>query len=153
MSPPTEAQAAAWLEFFASVNPEDFLKAIKSHIATNKFIPCVADLNELLNPPKNDFGAQKIIQAIGKFGSYDEIGAKAYLGDLWPAVERYGWKNLCLLEVDQLPTITAQLKQVVEVINKRNTESASLQRLDNSRESLEVIGMASGLANLLDMNK
>lgn len=60
--------------------------------------------------------SSKIISCISRFGGYNANAAKAYLGeDAWEVVVGFGgWDTLCMTEIDDLPTIRAQLRDLAE---------------------------------------
>jgi hypothetical protein len=55
----------------------------------------------------------RILEAIGKFGSYREREAQLFLGDrAWDAVRVFGgWGQLCGIQSDEMPNIRAQLRE------------------------------------------
>lgn len=86
--------------------------------------------------------ASRIIQAIPKFGYARAIEAKTYLGDeLWSAVEKNGgWEYLCNTELDNLSTVKAQLRDLIESTTKIEQNRAFVTGL-NSSNNKQVEGM------------
>lgn len=131
MKPPTEQGAKIWLGFFAETNAEEFLKAVKSHVATSKFIPTVADINEKLNDNSLEAWDEawgKVLKAVRRFGTYNEKEARLALGETFQAVDCLGWKNICLAPSSNLGTLRAQFRDVFKSNKQRVSTKKSLAR-------------------------
>jgi len=115
--------------YFGGVEDVGFDKALEAlmQIARSKGfhkIPTVAEIREgagVIEPEKRDESdamAGRIIESISRFGGYQAVKAKEFLGDLaWTAIERVGgWNALCLTELDQLPTLRAQLRGMCQSV-------------------------------------
>ena len=97
-------------------------------VATNKWSPSIADIREGVaeiqkGGKEPDWGDawNQAMDAIRKFGSYDEPGALASLPTLTrETVRRLGYKSLCWSE-NQIAD-RANFRQVYEILAKRQTE-------------------------------
>lgn len=98
-------------------------------VATNKWSPSIADIRdgvaEIQNGgPAPDWGEawDQAMNAIRRFGSYDEDGALASLPPLTrETVRRLGYKSLCWSE-NQVAD-RANFRQVYEILSKRKVET------------------------------
>lgn len=98
-------------------------------VATNKWSPSIADIRdgvaEIQNGgPAPDWGEawDQAMNAIRRFGSYDEDGALASLPPLTrETVKRLGYKSLCWSE-NQVAD-RANFRQVYEILSKRKVET------------------------------
>lgn len=98
-------------------------------VATNKWSPSIADIRdgvaEIQNGgPAPDWGEawDQALNAIRRFGSYDEDGALASLPPLTrETVRRLGYKSLCWSE-NQVAD-RANFRQVYEILSKRKVET------------------------------
>lgn len=125
------------LEAYCSVfedRYQDGIKALKiafMRIRGNGQMPSAIDLLELLGEKmpsapstKDDANAiaGNIIDAISRFGSYNAIKAKEFLGDkAWRLIDMSGgWSVLCDIENDQIPAWRAQLRDLAESLEKKD---------------------------------
>lgn len=98
-------------------------------VATNKWSPSIADIRdgvaEIQNGgPAPDWGEawDQAMNAIRRFGSYDEDGALASLPPLTrETVRRLGYKSLCWS--DNQVADRANFRQVYEILSKRKVET------------------------------
>lgn len=104
-----------------------------SKIPTVKQILQKCGLSDLDPEEVANLGAGKIIEAVAKFGGYRAIEAQGYLGpELWSAVTMSGgWENLCMMDNDQLPTIRAQLRQLLKATKSHNQHQKALSSQKN----------------------
>lgn len=99
-----------------------------------KSFPDISDLLGRIDPksdPTEEAG--KIIEAVPAFGKYQATEARFFLGEkLWAAVQLYGgWENLCQVEIDQLGTVRAQLRDLCKSPAISNPERLS-KRLEGN---------------------
>lgn len=113
---------------------DDGVKALKlafMRIKPQHGMPSPYDLLSLVGevspaaPTSRDRGteaANQILGAVSKFGSYRAIHAKESLGvDIWRIVEAIGgWEILCSIEIDDLPTWRAQIRDAAEGLSKKD---------------------------------
>lgn len=68
--------------------------------------------------------ASEIIECISMFGSHQAKEVKAYLGDKYGIVERFGrWSSLSMISDKEVPATRAQLRELAKVyINKSKRE-------------------------------
>ena len=98
-------------------------------VATNKWSPSIADIRDSMaeiqnGGPAPDWGEawDQAMNAIRRFGSYDEDGALASLPPLTrETVRRLGYKSLCWSE-NQVAD-RANFRQVYEILSKRKVET------------------------------
>lgn len=98
-------------------------------VATNKWSPSIADIRDSMaeiqnGGPADDWGEawDQAMNAIRRFGSYDEDGALASLPPLTrETVRRLGYKSLCWSE-NQVAD-RANFRQVYEILSKRKVET------------------------------
>lgn len=100
--------------------------AIRLHAKTKNFFPSLSEIIEAvvkIESPSMDPTevAQKLIDSTYKFGEYRAQDAKENLGELWVIVEKWGgWKRLCTFSPEQIPTIRAQLRDLIDGINRKS---------------------------------
>lgn len=111
------------------------MKAIAKVSKANKFFPQLVEIIEATRGPEvptDELANQiagDIMDAIPKFGRYQEQEAKTSLGASFGVVERFGggWQYLCSIQNDEVPTIRAQLRELAKAfINRSKRECAEL---------------------------
>lgn len=126
---PNEQAMELWFRQLQDI-PFPVAEAILSKwVATNKWSPSIADIRdgvaEIQNGgPAPDWGEawDQAMNAIRRFGSYDEDGALASLPPLTrETVRRLGYKSLCWSE-NQVAD-RANFRQVYEILSKRKVET------------------------------
>lgn len=98
-------------------------------VATNKWSPSIADIRDSMaeiqnGGPADDWGEawDQAMNAIRRFGSYDEDGALASLPPLTrETVRRLGYKSLCWS--DNQVADRANFRQVYEILSQRKAET------------------------------
>ncbi len=159
----TRSELSDWsMEAYNSVfnnRWDDGIKALKlafMRIKPQHGMPSPYDLLSLLGevapaaPTSRDRGndtANRILGAISEFGGYRPVEAKESLGgDIWRVVEAMGgWGTLCMIEIDDLTTWRAQIRDAAEGFNK-NDYFGGLQ-LDQSKQIKELIeGQKTGMS-------
>ena len=130
MKEPSEEQAKIWLSFFANVSPDDFLMAIREHVAGNKHIPTISEINDILNGSNStwELGWRKVREAIRRFGSYNTAEAKRFLGKYWQVAEVIGWNTLCTCNSDEMVAHRANFRLAYENIKKRQDKQNNVSR-------------------------
>ena len=96
-----------WEEFLSDVTLDVAIPALKRYIATNKWVPTVADIREAIAeisyPPLPDASEAwfEVTQAIGRYGYNNHEEAYKSMSELTLiAVKRMGWRKLCMSEND-----------------------------------------------------
>ena len=96
-----------WEEFLSDVTFAVAIPALKRFIATNKWLPTVADIREAIAeisyPPLTDASEAwfEVTQAIGRYGYNNHEEAYKSMSDLTlMAVKRMGWRKLCMSDND-----------------------------------------------------
>lgn len=128
----TNEQAKIWYEFFKTTSEETFKKAIKRLIATNKFMPSIAEINQEialidnphlgLNPLKE---WEEVLRLIRKYGYYKTNEALAEMNLLTRnVVEQLGWSKLCMSE-----DIVWLKKEFIEIFKNKQQGIESLEML------------------------
>jgi hypothetical protein len=112
-----------YCEALKDLSDEDVEKAIAMLLrdATVKFFPLPSQLREYVTPTLSiDDAGQELISRLNdvfaRFGYVDPEGARAYLGELvWEAMGgQPGYLELCMGKTAQMPTIKAQIREVVK---------------------------------------
>ena len=100
-----EAKINLWTSMFADVEPEEMLLAVQKMIATKPYFPTVAEVRSALAEIRAeripDAGAAwgEVITAIREYGGYEPEKALQSMSPLTRlAVQRIGWKELCMSE-------------------------------------------------------
>lgn len=118
-----EARLKIYVESLMAYEPESVIQAIRSVMMTTRFFPAIVDIIEKIKSPNGTTDEQavmvanKIFEAITRFGSYQWAEAKEFLGeDVVGIVERFGggWTDLCRVEYDEIPTTKAQLRELAK---------------------------------------
>lgn len=131
---PTDWDMEAYLRAFEKVGYEKGIEAIQIALMScrgNSPMPSPMDLLALVGikipepVTSRDHGvdiANKIIDAVAKFGGYQAVAAKAHLGeDAWRVVEGMGgWNNLCMMEIDDVAAYRAQIRESADVALKKS---------------------------------
>lgn len=128
----TQKQIKVWYEFFKDTSSETFKIAIKRLIATNKFLPSIAEINQEIalidNPhlgldPLEEW--EKVLKLIRKHGFYKPNEAFKEMNLLTKnVVEQLGWGNLCMSE-----NIVWLKKEFVEIFKNKQQGIESLEML------------------------
>lgn len=79
---------------------------------------------ELTNAPVDHGAAWSLaMTAVRRFGSYQGAEARAWIAEqdeaTAVAVDRFGWLDLCLFNVDDLPTVRAQFREIYRGVTDR----------------------------------
>jgi hypothetical protein len=127
--PLTENQLLMYTQDVEKLSSDDLARAAQSwrNNPENTRCPRPAQLIDLLNPTVSEQGeavevANRIWEAIGKFGWPNPVKAKEFIGELgWIVVERYGgWKSICLESNDAEPGIMkAQMRETAKSVAER----------------------------------
>ena len=128
----TQKQIKVWYEFFKDTSSETFKQAIKRLIATNKFLPSIAEINEeiaLIDNPHLGLNALKeweeVLRLIRQYGYYKQNEALAEMNLLTRnAVEQLGWSKLCMSE-----DIVWLKKEFVEIFKNKQQGIENLEML------------------------
>lgn len=143
-------QEDCYSEFFEPLSEVQWVKIFKMCMASYKFFPTIAEINDHLKP-KDDVKdvayemAGVIIESIPKFGYCNAQEAKDYLGpEAWFAVEMFGgWSVLCETKSDDLNVIRAQLRDVCKAamaVRKRGVPNQSQSLMQFQRQSVKKLG-------------
>lgn len=119
--------AVLWERALADIPYDVAEKALLKVLSTSKFFPTIAEIREavteLTQPRVMDAieAWELIVQAIRKYGYYDEKGAMASLPpDVRSMAKRFGWRELCLSTNTE--TLRAQFRMAWETQSKRIRE-------------------------------
>lgn len=95
-----------------------------------------------------------ILDAVSKFGLYQPILAKNHLGPkLWRVVEMAGgWQLICGIQIDQLPTWKAQLRELAETIGKMDYFEEKQNQLDSAK-NFNVANLIEATSSALDIER
>lgn len=142
--------AVLWEKALADIPYDVAEKALLKVLSTSKFFPTVAEIREaaaeLTQPRVLDAmeAWELIVQAIRKYGYYDEAGAMASLpADVRAMAKRFGWRELCLNENPD--TLRAQFRMAWEAQSKRIREYKVLPNeirevIEGVAEKMKMIG-------------
>jgi hypothetical protein len=118
-----------WNMILEDLSPDEVNRGVKLFMSNpaNKFFPKPAEILALARPTANvdeeaNILANKIIGAISKIGPYRSADAKSLLGEVgWTIVQlRGGWEQLCIVDNEQLGTLSAQLREIAKaLLNKK----------------------------------
>ena len=108
--------------------------AISKLSRTNRFFPQLAEIIEAMRGPEIPTDelaiqiANDLIEAIPRFGRYQELEAKQFLKEKFAIAERFGgWQMLCSIENDEIGTVRAQLRELAKAyINRSKRECVEL---------------------------
>lgn len=140
----------------------DGIRALKiafMKIRSNHAMPSAFDLLEFIGeapppaPTQRDKASEMsgaILNTIGKFGGYRAREARIFLGEaIWRVVENMGgWETLCMMEIDDMPTWRAQIRDAAEGISKIDYFAAQL----SSSQSQEVIHLIENQTTGMKLN-
>jgi hypothetical protein len=142
----------AYVEIFRG-RYEDGIKALKvafMKTRSNSPMPSPADLLSFVGETTpqaitardeaNEM-AGMIIKAVTKFGWPNAKAAKEFLGDDgWRIVEMSGgWSTICDMDVDQLPSWRAQLRELSEAVTKKQHFGLPTLEAGNQTKQIESI--------------
>lgn len=123
--------------------------ALRAHIKTKSFFPALSEIIDAIAKikcPQIDatHSAQLLIDSTYRFGEYRPEDAEKNLGpQLWSIVQRWGgWIRLCKFSDDQIPTVRAQLRDLIEGINRSSKfqiATNSIQQIGNEKKNLLLI--------------
>lgn len=142
----TAERIQAYTEELADYPPEAVIKAIKTLKRTSRRYPPLCDFIELIEPKiaTRDEGvmvANKIIEAVKKFGWIRTQEAAEHLGDIaWSAVQGAGgWTTVCQCPIDDLGILRAQLRDSVVSLNGFKNRDTALQLLGTGYHGQELM--------------
>jgi hypothetical protein len=123
-------QLAMYAEDLSALTPEQLIKAVKAYRQnpTNKFFPIPAALIAIIHPAETEIDdgrdiASRVIAAVSKFGSYQALNAKEYIGEIgWECVKRMGgWVTLCAeLTEENKGIMNAQIRDLSVTLKKKS---------------------------------
>lgn len=140
-----KAAVNLWCMMFEEDSLQSVQLAVKTHIATNKFPPKIADIREsLVNVSRSVLSSDEawgmVKKAISRYGMYRETEAIESLSDeLGTFVKRFGYKDLCLSE--NIMADRAHFIKLWESNRKNEKYNAMIplgitQEIDEKREQL-----------------
>lgn len=122
----TKERIQIYTERLGKEDPDRVFAALAKCLDECKFFPKLAEILIRINPPIDISGeademAGEIIGCIPRFGHWRWDEAREHLGIVaWEVVQRIGgWKQLCEITLDQVPTTRAQLRRIAESITRR----------------------------------
>lgn len=114
---PSKERLQIYVEILSRFKQNNVLNCISYFLLREKFFPDISEIINYLDPkPSNKEIAVSsvglIIEAIKKFGVYQEQSAKESLEKLWPAILSFGgWRSVCSSEIDS--NFKAQMRDCV----------------------------------------
>lgn len=132
-----------WFECLSGVDSVALKHALESLVISGKRFPAIGDIKEALGILDRDPEDEariiiaNITAAISKFGLPNEADAKEWLGELpWRVVTlNGGWRRVCAVEYDDLPTLQAQWRHLAESVVRDNRIIGNPNRLPESKET------------------
>lgn len=152
---PDKASFDVWFAMLNDLNYQIATLTLQKWASTNKWTPTVAEFRELyaeLTSPKIDSWSEsfeKARAAIRRYGSYQKAEALASLDELTRlAVERMGYTEMCMCELDKISIERANYKQIYEgIVAQRKNQSVlsagvqeQIARITNSLGLIESKG-------------
>jgi hypothetical protein len=152
-----------WCDLFADMDDAVFSAAIKQHVKASKWFPKPAEIFEIAKKWEDvaDGGddwvaawaaVKSAISRYGAWGTTEEVAR--YIGEKLPAsmaddtralVQRFGWRELCGMEVDQESTWRAQFRDAYTRI--RTT------RIERQRMPQDVQALIAEMARKMNANR
>jgi len=152
-----------WCDLFADMDDAVFSAAIKQHVKSSKWFPKPAEIFEIAKKWEDvaDGGddwvaawaaVKSAISRYGAWGTTEEISR--YIGEKLPAsmaddtralVQRFGWRELCGMEIDQESTWRAQFRDAYTRI--RTT------RIERQRMPSDVQALIADMARKMSANR
>jgi len=152
-----------WCDLFADMDDAVFSAAIKQHVKASKWFPKPAEIFEIAKKWEDvaDGGddwvaawaaVKSAISRYGAWGTTEEIAR--YIGEKLPAsmaddtralVQRFGWRELCGMEIDQESTWRAQFRDAYTRI--RTT------RIERQRMPQDVQALIADMARKMNANR
>lgn len=152
-----------WCDLFADMDDAVFSAAIKQHVKASKWFPKPAEIFEIAKKWEDiaDGGDDWVaawaavkgaISRYGAWGTTEEVAR--YIGEKLPAsmaddtralVQRFGWRELCGMEIDQESTWRAQFRDAYTRI--RTT------RIERQRMPSEVQALIADMARKMNANR
>jgi hypothetical protein len=123
--------AVLWEESLSDIPYDVAKKSLIKVLSTSKFFPTLAEIREAsvqLTQPRSMDAIEAwglIVQAIKKYGMYDQVKAMESLPpEVEEMVRRFTWRELCLNENPD--TLRAQFRMAWETYGKRKKEMSVL---------------------------
>ena len=105
----TPEAMAVWMELLEDIPDDVALKVLKAWCAENKWSPAISDIREgavkIVHGDMPDWGSawETVLQAIRKYGRYQEAEAMASLDELTrECVQNIGFKYICNAEEEDI---------------------------------------------------
>lgn len=124
---------AIWYNLLSDIPYPVASVALQRYMMTSKWPPTIADIREeamkVSQPEMIDSGEawELVIKAVRKFGYYDQQGALNSLPPLVrEAAERFGFRELCDCNVENINTARAQFMRIYDQLVNRQRQDAVL---------------------------
>jgi len=124
---------------------DKIIDAIESLFGETSFFPDASLILKKLKPDSNEIQieaqgiADKILDANGRFSSFDQKAARNFIGEAgWFVVERFGgWDSVTNLTYSELNTARAQLRKIAEGAVYAKTSNPKLDYTKQAKVQLE----------------
>ena len=156
-------RAELWLELFRDMDDAVYSASIKQHITESKWFPQPAELFAIskkwedIADGGDDWAAawaavKSAISRYGAWGTTEEV--VLYIGEKLPGsmaddtrmiIQRFGWRELCAMEIDQESTWRAQFRDAYTRIRT--------SRMERHRMPQNVQAIIGGIAQKLSANR
>ncbi len=127
-----EKTVVAYAEYLDDLPEELVLQAIRQCAKSSTFFPALAEIRQMvvtiagegvLTPPETAWG--EVMREVRRMGYQRRMQGEAFRFSsplIEQAVESIGWRDICLSETDDLPTIRAQFRNALASIQRLETE-------------------------------
>lgn len=147
---PTQDAFNIWFELLKDLPYEVANAAVQQHMLTNKFAPTIAEIREqaanVVNGPQKDAGQAwaDVKKAVNNFGYYNPAKGLASLDPLTrQAAERFGFRELCDMQIDDNNIARAQFIRIYNDLANREREDAKIPA--HIRDRLTMLRANAGL--------
>jgi hypothetical protein len=150
-------QAEMYAKAVEDLLPEQIARAMETVQKTSRFFPMPVEIREIaLGSTKDEAleAANRIVEAMHRFGWPNPDRAKAFIGELgWRVVEREGgWTALCSnCDAERLPTLKAQWRELAAATLRRSeagidNRAPKLTRGDGKQQLTSIAAMLPNIA-------
>lgn len=143
----SDATLAAWGGYVAEIDLEDARVALRSlALEGREFAPTgamiAAEVTRRSKPSVDHGYAWSLaMDAVRRFGSYNPDKGREWLAEQNEAtaiaVDRIGWSELCLFNLDDLPTVRAQFREIYKGVVESSARERRQAALPGGPKRLE----------------
>lgn len=141
---PDQEAINVWYGFLKDIDYRTMKVAVSEHIATNRFAPSISELRELAAGVMAeevmpwDMAWGTVLQAVRKYGSYQEAEAMESLDGITAAiVRRMGFQNICMSETIEVERANFRMAYEAEAKNRKRGRMIPLSVQGEKRAILD----------------